>query len=60
MTTRQPPLTRPRLKAIAAALAAQLAGEEGEGDCADIPHKDFDGALDWCHQRMRRMGMTDA
>jgi hypothetical protein len=41
-------------------LAAQLAGEEGEGDCADIPHKDFDGALDWCHQRMRRMGMTDA
>lgn len=52
-------LTRRRLTAIATALSIQLAGEEGEGDGADIPHADFQGALDWCHQKMRRMGMTD-
>jgi hypothetical protein len=53
-------LTRSRLQAIASALQVQLAGEEGEGDLADTPHKDFQAALDWCHQKMRQMGMTNA
>jgi len=52
-------LTRPRLEAIVAALSVQLAGEEGEGDCADIKHRDFQAALDWACQKKRRMGMTD-
>jgi len=52
-------LTRRRLLAMTTALSVQLAGEEGEGDGADIPHKDFQAALDWCHQKMRRLGMTD-
>jgi hypothetical protein len=53
-------LTRRRLEAISSSLSAHLAGEEGAGDLADISHKDLQAALDWCHQKMRRMGMTDA
>lgn len=37
-------LTDRALSAIFAALAAQLAGPEGEGDCADTPHADFERA----------------
>lgn len=37
--------TMPELEAAIAAIAAQLAGEEGEGDCADVRHEDLEGAL---------------
>ena len=37
--------TLPELDAAIAAVSAQLAGEEGEGDCADTKHEDLEGAL---------------
>jgi hypothetical protein len=44
-------LTRRRLTAMVAAL---------EGNTLGVPRTDLDAALAWCHQKMRKMGMTDA
>lgn len=37
--------TLPELDAAIAAVAAQLASEEGEGDCAEVRHEDLESAL---------------
>ena len=60
MTTvfNRPKLTTPMLRAIAAACAAGLAGEEGEGDLADVPFKDLQRALHWANAELRRREAT--
>jgi len=44
--TYRPRFTKRRREAAIAAITAALASEEGEGDCADVPHEDLQGALD--------------
>lgn len=47
-------LTLKRLHAMEAALAALLAGPEGEGDCAHIASEDAEAALDWVTEQIAR------
>lgn len=47
LARKSPPLTNKILDAMNAALAAALAGEEGEGDMADTPHEDLRAAQAW-------------
>jgi hypothetical protein len=47
-------LTDAAIEAIIAACESQLAGEEGEGDCADVKHKNLQRASDWSKEQLAR------
>jgi hypothetical protein len=48
-------LSRKHYTAIIAACEAQLAGEEGEGDCENIAHEDLAAASEWAKERRRAL-----
>lgn len=47
-------LTTRRLQAMASALAAALAGEEGEGDMEGVSHHDLDAAAEWVAEQINK------
>lgn len=53
--SKRPTLSLAALDAMDAAIAAQLAGEEGEGDCAHVTHASLRAAHSWVGaERARR------
>lgn len=48
------PLSLKALRAIIAACSAGLAGEEGEGDLADVRFKDLETARAWAWDEVER------